>query len=227
MRDHTEVHGSALERRDCMTKWLALDAFGTLLEITNPVRPFFELKKSMAWHAKVVAPDFSVQAMTQRHDLGSLAAHYGYQPTPKELAQWSAWLEKELDSIRTFPDAEPVVEQALQAGWGVVVCSNLAAPYTGAVDAFLAPFRARYGEARVTTAYSCDVGFLKPDTAFFKAVEQQLECPAEGMVMMGDRKLEDVEGPQSCGWKAFHVDRVQGLGLLEGWAVLSKASQYG
>lgn len=208
-----------------MTKWLALDAFGTLMDITRPVRPFVDLKKTLSLQAGVDLSDFAVEAMAHRHDLVSLAANYGYQPSPEDLQRWSVGLEEELRSIQPFPDAEPVVDQALLAGWNVVVCSNLAAPYTAAVDTFLAPFVERYGRERVTTAYSCDVGYLKPRPAFFWTVETQLGSKPRDMAMMGDRYVEDVCGPRACRWKAFHVERAAGNDLLKGWAVLSKASQ--
>lgn len=208
-----------------MTQWLALDAFGTLLEITHPVRPFVDLKKTFSQQAGLDLDSFAVEAMARRHDLVSLAEHYGYQASAEEQQQWAAGLAEELQSIRPFPDAAAVVEKALLAGWNVVVCSNLAAPYTAAVDAFLDPFVERYGRERVATAYSCDIGYLKPRPAFFWTVEKQLGSKPGEMAMMGDRYVEDVCGPRACRWKAFQVERAAGRGLLEGWAVLSKASQ--
>lgn len=208
-----------------MARWLALDAFGTLLEITTPVRPFVDLKKTLSQQPGLDLTDFSIQAMAHRHDLVSLAAHYGYQASAEDQQRWATGLEQELQSIQPFSDAEVVVQQALLAGWNVVVCSNLAAPYTAAVDAFLAPFVERYGRERVATAYSCDVGYLKPRPAFFWTVEKQLGSKPGEMAMMGDRYVEDVCGPRACRWKAFHVERSAGLDLLKGWAVLSKASQ--
>lgn len=210
-----------------MAKWLALDAFGTLLEITNPVRPFADLKKTLSQQAGLDLSGFAVEAMARRHDLVSLAAHYGYQASVEDQQRWAAGLQKELQSIRPFPEAAAVVEHALLAGWGVIVCSNLAAPYTPAVDAFLAPFVERYGRERVTTAYSCDVGYLKPRPAFFFTVEKLLGSKPRDMAMMGDRYIEDVCGPRACRWKAFQVDRSVGHDLLKGWAVLSKVSHSG
>ncbi len=207
-----------------MAKWLALDAFGTLLDITRPVRPFVDLKKTLGQQAGLDLSDFAVEAMAHRHDFISLAAHYGYKPSSEDLQRWSAGLEQELQSIQPFSDAKAVVEQALVAGWNVVVCSNLAAPYTAAVDAFLAPFVEQYGHGRVVTAYSCDVGYLKPQPAFFWTVETQLGSKPRDMAMMGDRYVEDVCGPHACHWRAFHVDRKTGNGLLKGWDFLTKAS---
>lgn len=223
-KEHTQAKQALSEWSVDVAKWLALDAFGTLLDITHPVRPFVDLKKTLEQQPGLDLSGFAVEAMAHRHGLVSLAAHYGYHASHEDQQRWSAGLEEELQSIQPFPDAEAVVEQALLAGWNVVVCSNLAAPYAAAVDAFLAPFVERYGRERVVTAYSCDVGYLKPQPAFFWTVEKQLGSTPRDMAMMGDRYVEDVCGPRACGWKAFQVERSAGIGLLDGWTVLSKAS---
>ncbi len=50
--------------------------------------------------------------------------------------------------------------------------------------------------------YSCEFGFRKPRPSIYEAGIKMLDLPAEEIVFVGDRYVEDVRGPQSLGMKA-------------------------
>ncbi|MEP3480039.1 MAG: HAD-IA family hydrolase [Fuerstiella sp.] len=54
---------------------------------------------------------------------------------------------------------------------------------------------------------SSEIGFRKPSSDFYQAVCQQLQLPAEQILMVGDDLTNDIIGATSCGLKAAWVNR--------------------
>ena len=53
---------------------------------------------------------------------------------------------------------------------------------------------------------SHEIGFKKPDPAFYRAVEAQLP---RARLMFWDDRSENVDAAKACGWAAFHFRNAQ------------------
>lgn len=201
---------------------VVFDAYGTLLSNPFPARPFAQLKEMMACQGLDVS-DFAHRAMTCRHTLSSLAASYGASFPLQTLARLDAQLMAELLAIRPYPEAERTIRHVLSRGAVVVVASNLAWPYALPIQAALDTVVSRLSStpasvSRVRTAFSFDLGVVKPSREFYQAVLGSLASDGvepSRMFMVGDRQVEDVDGPRAAGWSAWRVDRSQDQGLLD------------
>lgn len=56
---------------------------------------------------------------------------------------------------------------------------------------------------------SSRVGFRKPATQFFRAIEQQLSLGPQELLLVGDDWDSDYQGATSAGWHAVHLNRGQ------------------
>lgn len=201
---------------------VVFDAYGTLLSNPGTTRPFAQLKKAIAARGMDVS-DFAHRAMTSRHTFSSLAQSYGVTLPMGMLARLEAELMEELMGIRPYPEAERAIRHVLHRGAVVVVGSNLAWPYALPIQALLDAVVGRlpnesYSASRVRTAFSFDLGALKPSPAFYQAVLDSLAADgveSSRVFMVGDRQAEDVDGPVAAGWSAWRVDRSKDEGLLD------------
>jgi putative hydrolase of the HAD superfamily len=54
---------------------------------------------------------------------------------------------------------------------------------------------------------SSEIGFPKPEPRFYRAVEEQLELPAEQILLVGDDYDADIAGPRAAGWQTMWLRR--------------------
>ena len=204
---------------------IVFDAFGTLMEIQRPLRPYATLRAALQ-ACSADTTDLPRQAMTSPLTLAALAQRAGV-PLPGEvLIPLEEAIDREVASIAVFPDAAVAIERALACADRVVVASNLAQPYSKPVEHWLR----RWGEveklsetsqARLLTAFSFDLGLLKPDAAFYADVASRLSFvtgkPASALrlAMVGDKNAEDCDGPRAAGWQAHRLNRSAGQVLLD------------
>jgi putative hydrolase of the HAD superfamily len=57
---------------------------------------------------------------------------------------------------------------------------------------------------------SAEIGFLKPDVRFFRAVERRLNLLPSEIALVGDDEIADFCGARQAGWRAIRLDREQG-----------------
>lgn len=200
---------------------VVFDAYGTLLAIPRPRRPFALLRAHLAGQGVEVG-DFARRAMSARHTLASLAHDYGVDVPCALLARWQGLLVEDVASATAFPEAARVLRHVLSRGATVVIASNLAweyaAPVRALLDAAARPF-AGAPACRAHLALSHDLGQVKPDPGFYRAVDDLLASagvPASPVFMVGDRLEEDERAPRAHGWTAQRVDRAAGADL---WSV--------
>jgi putative hydrolase of the HAD superfamily len=67
---------------------------------------------------------------------------------------------------------------------------------------------------------SSEVGFPKPELAFYRTVEKQLALRPEQILLIGDDEAADVTGPMVAGWQVRWLRRDRGEILADfvGWA---------
>jgi FMN phosphatase YigB (HAD superfamily) len=192
---------------------LVLDAFGTIVRINRRMNPYQELIREGRRQGCDLESDGAHFLMTANMSLVEAAAHRGISLSPAKREQLIRALEQELASIEPFPDALEAMSRLQGAGVKLGICSNLASPY-GPVIRKLFPNLDGY-------AFSYEVGAIKPDTIIYQSICIQMDVEPghhfsseQGRVLMiGDSKKCDQDGPRLIGIMGFHLDR-KGQGAI-------------
>ncbi|MGY2956561.1 HAD superfamily hydrolase (TIGR01549 family) [Pseudomonas sp. TE6349] len=183
------------------------DLFGTLLEIRNRRNPFRRLLRLGSQQGRAASPGDLRWIMTHDHGIEGTAAEFGIKLSSSQLAELQSCLELELESITLFEDALPALALLRYHQIRIGVCSNLGGPYCS-VARDLLPGLDGY-------ALSAEVGLMKPDVAMYQHICTQLEVApsqllgsnAPSVLMIGDSRRCDADGPRAAGIEGHHLDR--------------------
>lgn len=188
------------------------DAFGTLVDVRRRTNPFRALLLEGRNNGRKYRSDDVHTLMTVPLSLEAAADHLCIQVSQTKLQQLQALLDEELDSIVAFEEAPLAVAELEQAGLKIGICSNLAAPY-GTIVRRLFP-------TVCATAFSYEVGVLKPDPLIYQAVCSDLGVVpgqlfgGKGVALMiGNSLWRDCYGARAAGIKGFHLQRSPGKPL--------------
>ncbi|MCL1801518.1 MAG: HAD family hydrolase [Promicromonosporaceae bacterium] len=117
-----------------------------------------------------------------------------------------AWAQEEPDSLRThfdaedlYPDVIPALTELRDLGLKVIISGNQPPRATPDLEAMNLPVD--------LIRNSADLGQEKPDPAFFAAVVEMAEVPAEQIMYVGDRLDNDVLPAQAAGMFAVLLRR--------------------
>lgn len=198
-------------------EWIIFDAADTLL---RPEPSVAEVYKCVAERYGVVVSVDAIKARFQP----AIRIHFADAVSNEQLdrARWQQLVYEvlETDDARVFDDlwqhfAEPgswrlfddvastwswLVEQGFRIGIG----SNFDARLLNIVAA-MPPLA---GAEQVFV--SSKLGFRKPATEFFRAIEQQLGVEPDQLMLVGDSRHADFEGAVRAGWSAVWLDRSAG-----------------
>lgn len=186
------------------------DAFGTTVQIKCKRHPFRQLLRIGAKQGrKPRAADLHC-LMTSSLGIERAAELFGISLNANELRSLEHDLVEELESITVYPDAIEAFRRLKAAGVATAICSNLASPYgpvlrrlLGDVDGF---------------ALSYELGMMKPHEGIYLDVCNQLAVrpqwdhspSAERVVMIGDSRPCDRDGPRAVGISGYYLDRSGG-----------------
>ncbi len=169
---------------------VCFDAFGTLVEITDPR----QVGRTMLRSAKPAARNqMKARLLRENRPLKDwpTTAHDGTQLMDDLCA--------ELGSIRMRPRLHKVWRDLRCAGFKLGVCSNLAAPYGPGVLSALP-------DAPDSVVFSYLVGHAKPEPEIYAKVLAELRTAAERILFVGDTKSADVDGPAKAGMQSMLID---------------------
>ncbi len=102
-----------------------------------------------------------------------------------------------------YADVEPAWEYLTSRNIGIVIASNFDQRMHRIRDAF--PILNRCQRVFV----SADLGYLKPQTEFYRSVTEALKVAPEKLMMVGDDLANDYYGPRQSRWQAVHLARNQ------------------
>ncbi len=108
-------------------------------------------------------------------------------------------------SWMAFPDAGPALRRLSEAGLAVMVASNFDARLRSVLKGL--PSLSRWSERVVI---SSEVGYRKPHPEFFRKACERLGLAAESVLVVGDDRENDLEGPIRAGLQAVLVERSAG-----------------
>lgn len=196
-------------------KVMVFDAFGTLFQIQNPLRPYAQLRCLLQASGVPVSDAYPHQVMTRSLSLKDVAALHQYHLKESEDVFLHDLLKEELESIVLFEDALDVLKHYLDNEYLVIIGSNLALPYGEVVENLLSPLGSisKWNEtAMLRVAFSYEIGELKPSPRFYQKIEDELKLSGNvskdaSFFMVGDKREEDYLAPTRCGWQAWQVKR--------------------
>lgn len=172
---------------------VAFDCFGTLLRIRTPTNPWRPLLADARRRPGALTLDPRREPILTIQEFAE-ACGVAFRP------EWRANLDREISSIELMPDALAVLSTLRAAGFRLALASNLA-------PAYVEPALALLGDSIDTACLSCDpaVRAVKPEPAFFLALQRKIGFPIAEILMVGDSLLSDVQGAKVAGMSALHL----------------------
>lgn len=199
-----------------MISAVVFDAFGTVARISKRTNPFGALLKEGRRQGLALAPDSTRSVMTANLSLDQVADHLGIELSPLKRAELNDLLGQELSCVEPYPDALAAIECLQEAGVVIGICSNLAQPYGPVI-------RKAFPHVQCH-AFSYELGVMKPEPSIYLAMcrEMGLETryaepenaqARSGVVMIGDSRKCDRDGPKTVGIEGYYLDR-SGMGQI-------------
>lgn len=124
-----------------------------------------------------------------------------------------AFYEAVWNAIEVAPQSVDLVHRLRAAGYGVHLGTNQEqhrAAYMRSVLGYDALFD--------VSCYSCDLGAVKPERAYFERALDRIGVPADQVLLIDDH-TPNVEGARAAGLAAEHWDLTRGLSEL--WTLLA------
>jgi putative hydrolase of the HAD superfamily len=194
--------------------WILFDAVGTLIYPDPPVAEVYY----------AAGRRFGSQSEIEARFRLALAAGQTGGPTSEanERERWRRIVRQVLDDVTTqrdalfeamwnhfaqpqhwrlYDDAAATLEPLRGCGWKLGIASNF--------DSRLNNIVAGHPPLRSCDAVfvSSEVGYTKPDSRFFKAIEQRLQTHPGQILLVGDDEAADVQGATSAGWRVLLLKR--------------------
>ncbi|MDX1946350.1 MAG: HAD-IA family hydrolase [Pirellulaceae bacterium] len=112
---------------------------------------------------------------------------------------WNHFAQPE--NWRLFDDVPLTLAELARRGYRLAIASNF--------DRRLHAIRAAHAPLAPCERcfVSSELGFSKPDSRFFSAIEQQLGLASNELLLVGDDETNDVRGARAAGWRMLHLRR--------------------
>lgn len=188
---------------------VVLDAFGTILRINRPTNPYRELLREGRRQGVVLGSKSIGSVMTTNLPFDEMASFLGIELTLQQRGKMNRAMEQELASIEAYSDAVEAVSRLRDAGLRLGICSNLGAPYGPVV-------RRQFPEMD-GYAFSFELGVMKPEPSIYRSICSQMDVEPGHVfggergrgqvVMIGDSKRCDQDGPRLVGMIGLRLDR--------------------
>ncbi|MCY2966360.1 MAG: HAD family hydrolase [Planctomycetota bacterium] len=201
-------------------RWVALDAVGTVIYPDPPVRQVY-FQSAKRHGSQFTEAEIEQRFRTTYVRLEEESTN-GYQTSENlEEERWRAVVREVLSDVpdpatcfrelfdwfaspnawRVYADVAPALALLAQLGVSTAVASNfdrrLHPVLNGLPELASIPLR----------VVSSEVGYRKPASEFFAALQSQTNSPADQIAMVGDSHANDVEGALRAGLRAVWIDR--------------------
>ena len=177
---------------------VCFDAFGTLIEITDPQQAFVPLFRTLSADKR---RELKHRLMREAQAVDDWPMLLGAEVDPITMLDVSARVMAEVYSVAMRPGMADIWTRLRGQGLKLAVCSNLASPY-GTVIRHTVP---DYPDVEVL---SYKVGAIKPEPAIYARVIEGLKVEPARVLFVGDTVKADIEGPCAAGMKALHVEEL-------------------
>ena len=193
-----------------MISAVVFDAYGTVVRIGQRTNPYGALFKEGRRQGLALTSDSTHFVMTANLSFDQVADHLGIELSSSKRAEMNDALGEELASIEPYPDALEVIDRLQEAGLLIGICSNLAQPYGPVI-------RKAFPHVQCH-AFSYELGVMKPDPRIYLHICREMGVDARHaeiqrarekarVVMIGDSRKCDRDGPRAVGIVGHHLDR--------------------
>tara|TARA_R110001599_G_scaffold159052_2_gene346311 strand:+ start:123520 stop:123912 length:393 start_codon:yes stop_codon:yes gene_type:complete len=117
---------SVTEELDGAIKAIVFDAYGTLVIIRDPRRPYKKLLEALRQGGRAPGEEDAARIMSTACAFSEIPRLLGTELADAEIAALERDLQAELASIGLFPEVARSVAALRAAGFKIAVCSNLA-----------------------------------------------------------------------------------------------------
>ena len=179
---------------------IAFDVYGTLAQIRKPLRPYRRFLHALGLSDLELAFASSI-LLTRPIGFRELAETLSRDPNERLIASVERDVVTEVESIELFEDTVNVLQSLRSRGVKLATISNLAMPYAEPARRLPAPI---YFEAAI---WSFEVGEMKPSPSIYWAALDKLGVDPSQVLMVGDCRVEDVNGARRAGLRAVHLER--------------------
>ncbi|WP_170294025.1 HAD family hydrolase [Paracoccus limosus] len=172
---------------------VAFNCFDTLLRITAPTNPW----RSLLAEASRTP---GAQRLDPRREPIATIEEFAEACGVAFRSEWRADLDREIASIEPMTDTLAVLSTLRAAGFRLALASNLAPAYVEPALELLRDFID-------TACLSCapEIRAVKPEPAFYSALQRKIGLPAVEILMVGDSLVSDVQGARAAGMSALHL----------------------
>ena len=183
-----------------MISAIIFDLYGTLIHFTHDTRPFTQLLNA---NPQARRKQFIRLAFTWQCNSLQDFANKAYLNVPDNIDELEIQLQQSIDGVELYPDVMDTLGRLQRRHIKTAVISNLASPYrqpvyTHALDNYIDEI-----------IFSCECGLAKPDPAIYHLALEKLAVPAKNVLMIGDSRKCDVDGPKQVGIQSLLLLRNQ------------------
>lgn len=199
-------------------QWILFDAVGTLIHADPPVAAAYYAA------AQKFGSRLSVEEIGQRFRVALAAEQRGGSPTNEtvERERWRRIVGRVIDDVahaedklfdqlwrhfaepdhwQLYEDVPAALGRLARHGYQLGIASN----FDRRLIAIAAGHQGLAACSRVLV--SSDIGYVKPDPRFFRAVEERLGARPAEIALVGDDETSDVQGALAAGWRAVRLCR--------------------
>ncbi len=194
-------------------KAVVFDLYGTLLYNRINNRPYLRMFSELGLQGNELINAYRIALTENFNSLGELIAKVN--PNAKiDIGRYEDEIERETASASLYSETIRVLDELKARGIKLGLISNLSTPYKKPL------FGLGLDKYFDQIILSCDVGFRKPEREIYGMMIDKLSVHPSFVLMAGNNVRDDVEGPESAGIDAIHLDRKNGspgsMSTLEG-----------
>jgi HAD superfamily hydrolase (TIGR01549 family) len=178
---------------------VVFDLFGTLLRPGSSHNPYRKVLEWARLNGRIPRPSDATTIMTADMSPEELFNAMDITPTPEIMSLFEKALEADLKSIRLFDDTMSTLERITEQGVKIAICSNLAKPYSAALELIEGVDFYRF--------LSFEMGAIKPDPAVYGYILDKSGVNKKSILFVGDSLVADYKGPEEFGLRARHLVR--------------------
>ena len=184
-------------------KLVAFDMYDTWISITNKTNPYKTAFKKL-WLEKR-RKELAYILVTSPKDIQEILPeetknHKDFSNIMEELEKN---IQKEINSIKIYPDFFSTIEFLKYNGYKTAVISNLAKPYAQPL------YQANTQWIFDYKLLSFEIWSRKPEKEIFQELQKQSWIWPKETIMIGDSLISDIQWAQNIGIEAIQISRKQ------------------
>lgn len=185
-----------------MVRAIVFDAFGTLFHRPGTSAHRYALARLGARKYRKLVALSQIYSDPLSSEFAQLRSKEGAEPFNAQ--EYAELLKSDLQQVRFFGYARHFLRFLRKAGYRIGLVSNLSLPYRERLS------QLGIDELVDESAFSCDIGYAKPDVRIFGTIQMKLQLPAQRILMIGDNAEQDIAGAKLAGFNTLLLEHPPG-----------------